>query len=363
MKKYSRYGKLLGILLVGSLFCSACTGSSGKERKQAPKTQIQTDLPEENLTEKPKNESKDQASTSNSEIQDTGMEPAADASAEPAADSESENLQKEQPKEKVVETDWSEYFDGLHGAAVVYDTADRQYRIYNRKTAAVRRSPCSTFKIISSLAALENGILEPEDSTRTWSGEVFWNEDWNRDIDFYEAFRVSCVWYFRQLTDEVGQEKMQETLDRLKYGNRDLSDWEGRLNTNNNNRALTGFWIESSLAISPKEQVKVMKRIFSDPSVYSKNTQDALKQAMRLHGQTDEDDYPYPIYGKTGMGVAHGATVDAWYTGFMERPEGNVYFCVWLGQTDGREVSSAIAREIAVRILSQESADHSFAVR
>ena len=47
---------------------------------------------------------------------------------------------------------------------------------------------------------------------------------------------------------------MQKELDKLQYGNCDISDWEGRLNTNNSNRALTGFWIESSLMISPKEQ-------------------------------------------------------------------------------------------------------------
>ena len=52
---------------------------------------------------------------------------------------------------------------------------------------------------------------------------------------------------------------MQVELDRLQYGNSDISDWEGRLNTNNNNRSLTGFWIESSLLISPKEQTEVME--------------------------------------------------------------------------------------------------------
>lgn len=30
-----------------------------------------------------------------------------------------------------------------------------------------------------SIAGKENGIFETEDSTREWSGEVFWNEDWN----------------------------------------------------------------------------------------------------------------------------------------------------------------------------------------
>lgn len=69
--------------------------------------------------------------------------------------------------------DWSEYFDGLNGAAVVYHASEMQYTIYNNELALTRRSPCSTFKIISSLIALEHGIIELDDSVHTWSGEVF----------------------------------------------------------------------------------------------------------------------------------------------------------------------------------------------
>ena len=96
---------------------------------------------------------------------------------------------------EIVEVDWSEYFNGLNGTAVIYDASNKKYTIYNRDLAITRSSPCSTFKIISSLIALENGIIETENSTKTWSGEIFWNEDWNKDIDFQEAFRTSCVWY------------------------------------------------------------------------------------------------------------------------------------------------------------------------
>ncbi len=211
-----------------------------------------------------------------------------------------------------------------------------------------QRSPCSTFKIISSLIALENGIFEPEDSTREWSGEIFWNENWNKDIDFSEAFLTSCVWYYRQVIDDIGKDMMQKELEKLQYGNCDISDWEGRLNTNNNNRALTGFWLESSLLISPKEQVEVMERIFGDGSEYSEETQNELKQVMLVSEQEQTDT---SIYGKTGMGKAEGIVVDAWFTGFAEGTEGRIYFCVHLGRTDGMNVSSSEAKEIAIQIV------------
>lgn len=180
----------------------------------------------------------------------------------------------------ITESDWSGYFDGMNGAAVIYDPDEDQYMIYNQELAETRRSPCSTFKIISSLIALEDGIIEPEHSVREWSGEIFWNEKWNKDIDFHEAFRTSCVWYYRQIIDEAGADRIQAALNGLLYGNCDISDWEGRLNTNNDNRALTGFWIESSLKISAKEQTQVMERIFGKDTLYREGTLEQLKQVM-----------------------------------------------------------------------------------
>ncbi|MDE7312897.1 MAG: class D beta-lactamase [Eubacterium sp.] len=252
-----------------------------------------------------------------------------------------------QPSPEMLEEDWSAYFDGLSGAAVLYDASAMQYRIYHKKLALTRRPPCSTFKIISALIALEYGILDPAHSTRTWSGEEFWNAAWNQDLTFDKAFRESCVWYFRQVADEIGQELMQKELDRLMYGNCDISDWEGRLNTNNQNRALTGFWLESSLAVSPKEQAEAMERIFGANSVYKEKTRQELKKVMQVEqAYTDAT-----IYGKTGTGMAGGIVVDAWFTGFAEKAGRQVFFCIYLGQTDGKEVTSAAAKEIAVRLV------------
>lgn len=248
------------------------------------------------------------------------------------------------------QTDWEDFFGGINGSAVVYEPAENRYRIYNQEAAMTRRSPCSTFKIISSLLALESGVVDPDRSVRTWSGEIFWNEDWNRDIGFDEAFGTSCVWYFRQVIDEIGRERMQDGLDKLQYGNRDISDWEGRSNTNNRNPALTGFWIESSLKISPKEQTEVMERIFESGSGYSRETIGRLMQVMLL---PESEETGILIYGKTGMGKAAGITVDAWYTGFAECAGRRVYFCVHLDETADAEVTSSKAREIAVKILEE----------
>lgn len=275
-------------------------------------------------------------------------EPSTESIPQPA-DALADETQEEETGPVIIEVDWSDYFDEYNGAAVIYDAAENCYQIYNQELADTQRSPCSTFKIISSLIALEDGIIEVDNSTRTWSGEIFWNEDWNRDIDFSDAFHASCVWYFREVIDEIGRDAIQEELNKLQYGNCDISDWEGRLNTNNNNPVLTGFWIESSLLISPKEQTEVMERIFGNQTDYSEETINQLKQVMLLTEQSETD---ISIYGKTGMGKAQGIVVDAWFTGFADKADKRIYFCVYLGENENSDVSSAKAREITIKIVS-----------
>ncbi len=251
------------------------------------------------------------------------------------------------PPSTILRPDWASYFGQLNGAAVIFDPVDNTLQVYNENLANTRRSPCSTFKIISSLVGLQQGVIEPEDSIRAWSGETFWNEDWNKDMDFYSAFRTSCVWYYRQVIDDIGPEVMEEALEELSYGNGDLSDWAGQLNTNNHNPALTGFWIESSLNISPREQVRVLETIFGDNSRYSPEIREELEKVMFLPGASKET---CAIYGKTGMGKANGIVVDAWYAGFADLDR-RIYFCIYLGETADQNVSSGLAREIAVSLL------------
>ena len=138
-------------------------------------------------------------------------------------------------------------------------------------------------------------------------------------------------------------------MNKLKYGNCDITDWNGKQNTNNNNPALTGFWIESSLKISPKEQVEVMEHIFKDMSEYSKETKRQLEQVMLVKGLHDLD---ISIYGKTGMGKDRGIVVDSWFVGFADmKDKSRIYFSIYLGETNNKNVSSTKAREIAINII------------
>ena len=92
-----------------------------------------------------------------------------------------------------------------------------------------------------------------------------------------------------------------------------------------------------------------MKHIFTGKTDYSEETINQLKQVMLLSEQEETD---IVIYGKTGMGKTQGVVVNAWFTGFADTADKRIYFCVYFGETDKQNVSSANARGIAIKIVS-----------
>ena len=145
--------------------------------------------------------------------------------------------------ETTVEINLQEYFDGVNGTAIFYYPESDTYAVYQKELSEKRSSPCSTFKIFSTYVGLDMGVIQMNDSVRTWNGTAYWYEPWNCDIGLPDAFRQSCVWYYRQVIDDIGQPVMQAHIDEMNYGNRDISDWKGDFNEGEPLADLKGFWL------------------------------------------------------------------------------------------------------------------------
>ena len=236
--------------------------------------------------------------------------------------------------------DYSEAFGGLNGCAVVFDPQEQVCRFYNKTLCETAVSPCSTFKIVSALMGLKYHVLENENSTMGYDGTHYGNTAWNQDLSLKDAFQSSCVWYFRKVIDQVGQERVKEELTALDYGNCNISEWAG--SGINPGEELNGFWLASSLKISPYGQVRVLSDIFEGRTGFSPEHVKIVKNIMSADGGG--------IYGKTGTGTKG----QAWFVGFSESEEKRTYFAVYLEDTDNREqVSSKKAKEIALKIIGQ----------
>lgn len=251
--------------------------------------------------------------------------------------------------------DLKNYFEGFNGTAVFYNPAEEKYTVYNKDLSEKRSSPCSTFKIFSTYVGILTGNIDPQNSLRRWNGTQYWMDEWNRDIDLENAAKYSCVWYFRRVVNDIGPETMQKYIDEYKYGNKDIFDWEGTLNTNESNPDLIGFWIESSLKISPKEQTQVLYQIFTDlKQTDNYAVENEMKRVFLVYEDTAKK---LKIYGKTGFGVVNGENADAWFVGMYELDGKTNYFAVRLEDPKKPESTSAKAKEIALNIIKEKAAD------
>ena len=241
------------------------------------------------------------------------------------------------------EADYSQEFEGIQGCAVVYLPETEEYFLYNKDMCDVRESPYSSFKIISALIGLDAEIIDSESSTMNYDGTTYPVEAWNHNATLKEAFESSCIWYFSQIIDCAGQSAVQAALDELNYGNCDISEWSG--SGINPLPDLNGFWLASSLKISPREQVEVLARIFEGETDFEQNDIEILKSVMR----TEETDI-LVAYGKTGS----SGDGQAWFVGFAEQENQRCYIAVYLNDRENAgKATGSQAKDIAIAILNK----------
>lgn len=243
------------------------------------------------------------------------------------------------------------YFDGMDGCAVFLDETSGIYHVYNVASAQKQTAPNSSFKIISCLIGLESGVINPEDSEQIWDGTVYPVSEWNQNLTYDTAFRVSAIWYFRNVLDQIGKDTVQKTLDQLQYGNCDIQQWKGSMcnqlfPTIKDFPSINGFWQESSLKISPIEQTSVMATIFGDKSTFGADHIAILKNVMAV----DSGNPSIQVYGKTGSGILSDSWSDAWFVGFFTKDNANTYFAVRVN-TPG--ASGQDAKKITLQIIDK----------
>lgn len=250
-------------------------------------------------------------------------------------------------KDVVKDVDYSDCFNGMKGCAVLYNSDTNTYAMYHKELCEKRTSPCSTFKIIATIMGLDKGVITSADTKMGYDGTKYPVDKWNKNLDLKDAFKESCVWYFRKVIDKVGQSNVQSYLDQLKYGNCDIKEWGG--SGINSLPELNGFWLESSLEISPKEQVNVLAKIFSGKTDFSRQNISILKEVMLTQKMGSVS-----VYGKTGTGQNDKTKHrdNGWFVGMFENSDKSYYFAVHLNDKN-KEVSGLMAKEITLDIINR----------
>ena len=230
------------------------------------------------------------------------------------------------------------YFDenNVDGCFSMMNNATGEITVYNMTLDTQRFSPASTFKIVNSLIGLQTGRITDEKMVIKWDGIKRKMEQWNKDMDMTEAFKVSCVPYYQEVAKRIGKDTMKTWVDSLGYGNKNI---EGPIDS---------FWLNNQLKISPDEQLGLVKRLYFDQLPFRKSAQQIVRDVM-----LQENNTAYKLSYKTGWGFDDKKNDIGWVVGWIEE-NNHVYFFVTFVRAAKPDLDiSTIRMNITKGILKQ----------
>lgn len=244
-----------------------------------------------------------------------------------------------EPDELVIvdRSDLGHFFGNVPGTFILLDDQTGEIFVTDSARAETGFLPASTFKIVSTLIALESGVVDGPDFELTWDSlavphQPWWPEAWAADHTLISAFRNSTVWYYQELARRIGEDRMRGSLREFNYGNQDISGGIDR------------FWLTGRLRISPIEQIAFLRRFYHNEIGVSDQSLDITKSIMIL-----EDGEGYTLSGKTGW-AAFGDNEPGigWLVGYIERNDNLYYFAT---NMDIRTPEDATARITITRAI------------
>lgn len=199
---------------------------------------------------------------------------------------------------------------GINGTLLIESIKTGQRDIYNDARSKQAFTVASTFKVLNTLIALEEGVIAGADSTIRWDGTRYEIADWNHDQTLESAFKVSCVWCYQELARRVGAAKYPAYLRQAQYGQLH-EPFDG-----------TRFWLDGSLTISAEQQVAFLKQVVERRLPYHAGSYDTLKSIMLVEATPR-----YRLYAKTGWATRSMPGV-GWYIGYVELAEDTWLFAL-----------------------------------
>jgi bla regulator protein BlaR1 len=245
------------------------------------------------------------------------------------------SIQTVELRSAIAYEDLSSYYTGYDGCFVLYDAEDKSYKVFNKDKSTKRVPPNSSFKMYNSLIGLETGVIKDENTMFKWDGTKYPIESWNKDQTFASAFANSVVWYYKELARRVGEKNMQKYINKLDYGNKDISG------------GIDKFWLQSSLKISPMEQIELLKAMYNYELPIEKKNIDIVKKVMVLSKDGDAI-----LSGKTGSGMDGDKAVNGWFVGYVEK-QGRVWFFASNLEAE-QNADGTHAKAAAIKILKDK---------
>ena len=213
--------------------------------------------------------------------------------------------------ELVEQPPWRHLFaaKGVPGTFVLYQPLADRWLVHDAARAREPLLPHGTFDIANALVGLETGALNDELEVFHWDGTPKPVPLWERDHDLASGMGFSVAWMFQQIARRVGRARMREWLERLDYGNRDVSG------------GIDHFWLQGGLRISALQQVRFLHRLAEGRLAATQRAQRLVRGALKVEKIAD-----CTLYAKTGTTSQVIREPVWWWVGWVER-RGRVEAC------------------------------------
>lgn len=223
------------------------------------------------------------------------------------------------------------------------------YLIKEGEKCGVRFSPASTFKIPLALIGYESAILKDENYP-IWQSPQSVNDlkdYWVGEKSPAMWMKYSIVWYSQALTTKLGAANFQKYIDKINYGNRDLS---GNPNMND---GLTNSWLSSSLQISSSEQLNFIEKLAKNQLPFSEKSQIKTKNLIKLFEESLLSN-GWNLYGKTGTDIDKSTQERrGYFVGFATKNNRLISFVIHVSGEKNSKIGGIYAKKIAVEKMMQ----------
>jgi len=219
----------------------------------------------------------------------------------------------------------------VEGTIVISSLDGSQTFVHNETRAKTPYVPASTFKILNTLIALNEGALADDKVVLKWDGKDKGVVPWNRDQTLDTAFKSSCIWFYQELAQRIGMRTYEEHLKKAAYGNAKPGP------------ELTTFWLHGDLKISAIEQVEFLRKIYRKEFPYQPSSYEILQRLMIL-----EQTPAYTLRGKTGWAWEISPQV-GWFVGYVEAKGGRWFFATNIDISSPEQ--TRLRQEITVEAL------------
>lgn len=196
---------------------------------------------------------------------------------------------------------------GLKGSILIFD--GKTFFSNDFDWADVGRLPASTYKIPNSLIALELGIMEDDSTMSIWDGQPRFLKRWERDMNFRDAFHLSCVPCYQEIARKIGTKRMNQFAYDFNYGEMDIDSSN-----------IDMFWLEGKSRISQYQQIDFLQALNEQRLPISERTYKIIRRMMII-----EENEKFTLRGKTGWSVAKDKD-NCWFVGWVETKQGAYYF-------------------------------------